>query len=427
MLKLAKKTPLASASSSPSFNRCSSSSVNTPAAKASWGRFYEAVPVMWYCYAQPNIQAAYQFNWWDNNGNGVCDDPGIDAYEPRDGYWSFWENDMESLYHNVAHSGDENQLVPPDNTELILSVSHELARNFSVKLQYVNTRGYHGHWDSWYNRVTGEYLDTPWQDAPEGFWVPFVTTVPAVGAWPEATVTVYYPTNDYDWDNVTTRQCSSPNSKRVYNGLELAFDKRYSDGWALGGSVTYSALKSQGYYSANYFTNGWGYDLNDIPLAVKLYGTFKMPWGFVGSFIYRHYEGGPVGGGGNFWDIPMDVTVIAPADWMAEHNIATWYSDYWYASVKLAPTGEHRSPSWDNIDFRIEKEFRFGFGTVAVFADVFNLLGNKYVNVGQSPGGAWYPDAENTTSGYRELGYWYGKIQSVSGIRTFKLSARITF
>jgi hypothetical protein len=396
------------------------------AVKASWGRFYEAVPVMWYCYAQPNIQAAYQFNWWDNNGNGVCDDPGIDAYEPRDGYWSFWENDMESLYFNVAHKDDQYQLVPPDNTELILSISHELARNFSVKLQYVNTRGYHGHWDSWYDRVTGAYIDSL-EDAPAGFWVPFHTIIPAVGDWPETAVTVYYPTNDYNWDNITTRQCSSPYSKRIYNGVELTFDKRYADGWALGGSVTYSTLKSQGYYSVNYFTNGWGYDINDIPLAVKLYGTFKMPWGFVGSFIYRHYEGGPIGGGGNFWDTPFDVTVLAPADWMAEHNIATWYSDYWYAGVRIQPTGTHRNASWDNVDFRIEKEFKFGFGTVAVFADVFNLLGNKYVNVGLNPGGAWYPDAEYTTSGTRELDYYYGRITSLSGLRTYKISARITF
>jgi len=396
------------------------------ALKVSWGRFYEAVPVMWYCYAQPNIQASYNFNWWDNNGNGIADDPGVDAYEPTDGYWSFWENDLESLAQNVAYDGQKYQLVPPDNTEFIVSLSHELAKDFSVKVQYVNTRGYHGHWDTWYNRVSGEYLDLPYDQAPDGFWVPFTTTVPGVGDWKTSTVTVYYPTNDYDWENVTTRQASSDNSKRVYNGFELTFDKRYSKGWALGGSVTYSTLKSQDYYSANYYVNGWGYDLNDIPLAIKLYGTFNIPLGFVGSFIYRHYEGGPIGGGGAFWSIPQDVTIIPPADWVAENNVASWYADGW-VSVKLQPTGEHRSASWDNVDFRLEKEFKLGFGKVAVFADVFNLLGNKYVNVGQQPGGVWYPDSEGGSTGTRVLGYNYQRLVSLTGLRTYKLSARISF
>ena len=393
------------------------------ALKASWGRYYEAMPVMWYSNAQSYIQANYGYYWWDNNHNFVCDDPGIDSYLPSGGFWSFVEQDAASLRLLVAGKGEQYQLKAPWNNELIVSISHELAKNFSVKLQYVNKLGRRDHWDTMYNTASKQYLSSL-QDAPAGFWVPFTTTVPAVGDWPEKTVTIYVPSNNYDWDHVVWRQASNPYSKRRYNGIELTFDKRYADGWALGGSITYASSKSITPYDPNYAVNGWGADINDIPLAIKLYGSFNMPLGFVGSFIYRHLEGGPLNYGGNFWDKTFDVTIYVPDAWLAEHNCVTWWN---WIGVMLEPNGTHRQASWDNTDFRLEKEFKFRFGTVSFFADIFNLLGNKYVNTGLTPWGVWYPDDEYTSSGYRQLDYYYKKIRSVSGVRTFKLSARILF
>ena len=393
------------------------------ALKISWGRYYEAMPVMWFSNAQSSIQANYGFNWWDNNGNRICDDPGSDTYLPRDGFWSFVEQDEAALRQLVAGKGEQYQLKAPWNNELVVSVSHELANNLSVRLQYVNKLGRREHWDTMYNTASKEYLSSL-QDAPPGFWVPFTTTVPAVGDWPESTVTIYVPTNDYDWDHVVWRQASNPYSKRLYNGLELTFDKRYANGWALGGSVTYSVSKSISPYDPNYAVNGWGADINDIPLVIKLYGSFKLPLGFVGSFIYRHLEGGPLNHGGNFWDKAFDVYVYVPDAWLAEHNCVTWWN---WIGVQLQPNGAHRQSSWDNADLRLEKEFKFRFGTVSFFADVFNLLGNKYVTTGLNPSGVWYPDDENTSSGFRELDYYYKKVTSVSGLRTVKLSARVSF
>jgi hypothetical protein len=396
---------------------------NKTALKLSWGRFYEAMPVMWFSNAQSNIQANYGFNWWDNNHNGVADDPGIDTYLPIDGFWQFVKQDSANLRQLVAGKGEQYQLKAPWNNEFIVSLSHELATNLSVKLQYINRLGRRDHWDTMYDTNTKKYLSSL-QDAPAGFWVPFTTTVPAVGDWPEKKVTVYYISNSYNMDNVVWRQASNPYSKRLYNGIELTFDKRYANGWALGGSITYSKSKSITPYDPNYAVNGWGADINDIPLAVKIYGSFNLPLKFIGSFIYRHLEGGPLNYGGNFWDKTMDVTVVAPDSWIAANNVAPWSN---WVGVMIEPNGAHRQASYDNIDFRLEKEFKFKFGTVSVFADVFNLLGNKYVNVGLNPGGNWLPDGENTSSGTRTFDYNYNKIQTVSGLRIFKLSARISF
>jgi Carboxypeptidase regulatory-like domain len=393
------------------------------ALKAAWGRYYEAMPVMWFSNAQSSIQAHYPFNWWDDNGNHACDDPGIDTYYPTNDYWQFIEQDPESLRQLVANKGEQYALKAPWNNELVLSVSHELARNLSVKLQYVNKLGRRDHWDTIYDVTTKTYLSSL-QDAPAGFWVPFTTIVPAVGNWPQKEVTVYVPTNNYDWGPVVGRQASNPYSKRLYNGIELTFDKRYSNGWALGGSLTLSSTKSITPYDPNYAVNGWGADINDIPMAIKLFGSFKMPLGFIGSFIYRHLEGGPLNYGGNFWDKTMDVAIRIPTAWLTAHNCVTWWGDI---GVMLEPNGTHRQSSWDNADFRLEKAFTFGFGTVGIFVDVSNLLGNKYVYSGLNPGGIWKPVDENTSSGTRTLGAYYQKVTSVSGLRTFRLSARVTF
>lgn len=160
--------------------------------------------------------------------------------------------------------------------------------------------------------------------------------------------------------------------------------------------------------------DGWGADINDVPLTLKLYG----------SFIYRHLSGGPLNYGGNFWDKAFDVTIYVPDAWLAAHNCVSWWN---WIGVILEPNGTHRQASWDNVDLRLEKEFRFRFGSISFFADVFNLLGNKYVYTGLNPWGVWYPDDEYTTSGTIETSHNYKRITSVSGLRTYKLSARIQF
>lgn len=98
---------------------------------------------------------------------------------------------------------------------------------------------------------------------------------------------------------------------------------------------------------------------------MKLYGSFDLPWGLVGSFFYRHANGTPFN---------RTVTIAAPAEWAAANNALTW--DVW---VNLEPRGKRRNQSFDNLDIRFEKQFGLPFGKVGLFADIYNLLGNKYL------------------------------------------------
>ncbi len=383
------------------------------ALKASYSRYYEAMPVMWFHRIQSDIQAYYNFYWWDSNGNQIADSG--DTFKPTNLY-QFTKQDPEILKWGVAGANaGKFELKAPLNNEFIVSISHELAKNLSAKAQYVYHNTSRDHTMGNYSISTGQHLSSV-EDAP-GLWVAKEVTVPAYGKYPSYTGTLYFAKNGAFWDSVMWQQFTSPYSKRRYNGLELSIDKRYANGWALGGSVTISRTRSTE-------DTEWGeltpnnvdlFDISplDIPVVATIYGSFKLPLGFVGSFIFRHEEGRPVDN--SLW-------VYAGDAWVAANDINP---DYAWAYCRMEPLGTRRGPSFDNVDLRLEKEFKFKFGTLSVFADVFNLLGRRNLAYGYIPGD-WY----DAGTGDYYTRWDYGRVTGIlsnTGIRTFKLSARISF
>ena len=378
------------------------------AVKAAFSRYAEAVPVMWFSAVSPAVYARYDVNWFDLNSNGIPDDPGVDSYTPTNGLGQFTRPDPAYLKSRL----DPNMTTPIYN-EFVASINHELFRNFALKLQYIYKHGTNLHGSKLYDKATGRYWYKTGQ-APE-WWVPFTTTVPAVGQYAAQSVTLYYMSNNSPWNNTFSIDTLLEEGKRDYNALEVTFDKRYADGWSLGGSVVLSKLTQfgGGGGSPNNYINAYGRAGEDIPFAVKLYGTFSLPSGFVGSFFFRHVSGTPYA---------RSISVAPPADWATANNV--------YPStmgVNLEIPGVRRNPDYDNLDIRLEKEFTFKFGKFGVFIDVFNVLGNQYLTIGQNPGGTWRPTANNTDQGAYTMASTYGKVTALSGVRTFKFSARFTF
>jgi len=248
--------------------------------------------------------------------------------------------------------------------------------------------------------------------------VPFTTTVPAYGVYPAQEVTAYFLSNNAPYDDQFRRQTVMEESRRKYDAFEIAFDKRFSRGWSIGGSIVLSKHMRQDaeWPDANSFVNGYGREGNDQPLALKLYGSFDLPWGFIGSFFYRHFDGTPYA---------RSITIVAPEAWAAANNINLNYGDAW---VYTEPVGSRREQSFDNVDLRFEKQFDVRLGKVGVFVDIYNLLGNRYIYYGQDPGGVWSPNGFGSASGsYTNISSRYGKATSISGVRTYKFSLRFTF
>jgi hypothetical protein len=389
------------------------------AVKASYSKYAEALPVMRFAAVSPGIGGNFDFNWFDTNSNGVPDSPGTDRYVPKNGMGSFSQPNMAYLQSLV----DEN-LKSPTYDEYTLSLTREIAKNFSATVRYINKRGFDQYVNARYDQTRGEF----WYkyDQNPSYWVPFNTTVPAIGAYPAQTVTAYYMSENAPI-NETFLATNSSDTKRTYNAVELEANKRFSDGWSMGGSIVYSGLKSISGDNIgdnpNQFTNAYGRDWFDAPLAIKLYGSVRLPFNMMVSYFYQHTDRTPFG---------ESVTIYAPSDWVAAHNVRYDYAE----GVLLETSGTRRLRAYDNVDARLQKDVKTKFGTLAVWLDVFNVMGNRYDNIGtdlwlstqtSNPNGAWYPDGANGTAGTYDANSDYGRTVILSGARTYKVSARFSF
>ena len=388
------------------------------ALKVAFSRYSEAMPVMYFQTVHPLRPVSYSFYWWDLNNDGQPSAATVDKYVLTGGSPAQM---LESYYKTRI---DPNIKAPMYN-EYVASVNHELFRNFNVGLQFI----YHEKKDTvnaiLYDTATGRYWNT--YEKASDWWIPFTTTVPAAGSFPAQTVTMYFMSNNAPWATQMTAFANVPEAKRNYKALEFTFNKRYADGWQLGGSVVWSQTKgnntddygsvwgySGAYSNANWFVNRHGLIGSDRPLVIKLYGSFRLPFRFVTSFYATYFSGSP-------WQ--RSVTVYPPSGWMAANNARP---DAY--GVNLEPSGTRRNPSTANVDFRLEKEFKlWSLGTLGIFVDVFNLLGNTFVTVSMNPGGTWYPTDAVVATGTYTVASNFGKVTNVSGVRTYRISGRFSF
>jgi len=202
----------------------------------------------------------------------------------------------------------------------------------------------------------------------------------------------------------------------------LTFDKRMSNGWQLKGSIIYSAFKGNAAptYGAtegentlldnpNTMINYYGRVDYDHPLQIKLMGTVMLPYNFIVTAYFRHRSGDP-------WARTLD-RVYFPSD------IDTNWS---YASgILTEPVGTRRSPPYTMLDMRLEKSFSFGdYGKLSFYVDIFNIGGRKTLSVTRNPNGRlWFYRDPPEYSLYSN----YGRINSISGVRSIRLGFRWSF
>ena len=389
------------------------------ALKVHLGRYSDWLYASFIVSYNPLRLSSYTFNWWDLNGNRYPDNAGVDRYEVvttrsplvmlRE-YWSkLVDKDLKATYDD----------------QISIGIDHELFPNFKVGVSYLYKKRKNIIDDALINFDTGEI----WYKPDSGYWVPFTTTVPAIDQFGAATVNMYFmKKNAPEMLRILT---NIPEAYRKYSGVDITFDKRFSKGWQLGGSVTFSKTWGNmagdygniwGYSApgnnANWFVNNDGRQGDDRPLVIKLYGTFNLPYGILSSFYYQYYSGTP-------WQ--RSVTVYVPTAWANANGIDLVRSSSY--TVNVEPLGVRRYYDRSNLDFRLEKSIGLkGLGKFGVYLDVFNLLGNSYVNLTQNPGGTWRPTDNNTTAGTFAASGSYKRITSITGLaRTFQLSLRYTF
>jgi len=388
------------------------------ALKAGFANYADAMPTMYYLGIHPLRVSTIGLNWWDSNNNSIPDYPGVDKYAYTAGAPVFM---LPDYYNNRILPG----VKAPRVNQFSLGFDHELFKDFKISVQYIESKKFNTVDTVLYDRSTGRVWNT-YERAPE-WWIPFTTTVPAIGEFPAQEVTLYFMSNNAPWQDQFTALANVPEAKRKYQALELTFSKRYSHGWSLGGSAVLSKTMgnnselygrvwgySNAYDNANFFVNAHGRTPYDRPLMIKLYGSFDIPGEFVVSFFATYSSG-------KAW--ARSVTVVPPAAWANANNT----KQYSY-TVNLETPGSRRDQDTTQVDFRIGKELNFSkSGRIWLYLDIFNLLGNRYVWTQDNPGGQWRPADVNTTQGTYTSAANYGKVTSVQGTRIFKFSVRISY
>ena len=392
------------------------------ALKLHLGRFSDWLYASFIVSYNPLRLSSYTFDWWDNNGNGVPDEAGIDAYK---GVWS--TSPLVKLREYWSRLADKNLKATYDD-QITLGIDHELFPNFRIGVSYLYKKKNNIIDDALYDFNTSSFFYKP----DSGYWVPFTTTVPAVNQFPAQTVTMYFLKSSAP--QLLNMLTNIPDAYRKYSGVDITFDKRFTSGWQVGGSVTIS--KTWGNIAGDY-NNIWGYALpgnnanwyvnnegrlpgEDRNLVIKLYGTFNLPFGILSSFYYNFYTGTP-------WQ--RSVTVSAPTAWANANGVDLSRAPSY--TVNIEPQGIRRNYTWQNVDFRLEKDFSFKkIGTFSIYLDVYNLLGNFYPNYTTNPGGTWKPTDNNVSTGtYAAASTFTNRtVSSISNLtRTFRFSLRYAF
>jgi hypothetical protein len=398
------------------------------AIKASFARYFE--PVWSGKYNDPQkFGPAMNWRWYDRNQNGYMDLP-----LPAD-QTSYGKAPVDPQY--LDPTGDEYRLTEYSNQdpdleyyrdlkapymhEFLVGVEQEVMKDFRIGARFIYK----------VNKNITETIDPvngydPTAKDAQGrpIWLPYTTTDPGwdgeFGTGDDQQITVYgladYSPTQYFIGT------TPPETKREYMAGMLTFDKRMSNRWMFTGSILYSAFKgnaqptygqTEGHNdfleNPNTLINAYGRIDFDHPLQVKLMGTVMLPYDFAFTAYFQFRSGSP-------WARTLD-RVYFPDDMPVQESYT--------GNIWTAPQGEKRNPPRTTLDLRLEKSFSFGdYGKLSLYVDGFNIAGSKYLNVSNNPDGRVRGDRDPIAY---TLHSNYGRINDITGVRSFRFGLRWSF
>jgi len=308
------------------------------AIKFHWGKYFPQLIAGMYAGFQSFPAVEFQFSEWN---------PDIGDYEV-----------IESEVVNAIPV--DPKLKMTNFTELSIGVARELAPNVSAEVTYVR-------------RDTHDFQD---KVRLNGIWEQIQATDSygnTFQLWDlmNAEDGVFMITNPEKMANVLAGTPLVPfEQSRKYWGLNIALEKRYTNGWGLSGSYVYS--KAEGtddtdfengrgsslgpsalWTDPNTHLNAFGPLFTDVPHQIKFVGTFLLPWDIQSAFFYNYKTGLSYSRNFVFLDVRHN-----------ERDIEAW----------TEPRGTYRLPSQNNFNFRFEKIFPIKETNFGVLLDIFNFF-----------------------------------------------------
>ena len=130
---------------------------------------------------------------------------------------------------------------------------------------------------------------------------------------------------------------------------------------------------------------------NDVPVSLKLNGTYEAIYGIRLSATAQHFTG-----------FPEDVTVLVTGTTVVLTQVSQ--------SIRVQPRGDSRLPDTNMIDVGAKKSFRFGRYSVEPGIDVFNVLNASPIQLRIT-----------------QLGTTYGRPSRILAPRLVRFDLNVTF
>jgi hypothetical protein len=330
--------------------------------KGHYGQFSEAMLVDYHDRLNPSSAFSDQVSYEWNYEGGVWDEYARVVYQ-----------DLYRMDPNIKH---------PYMEQFTVGLERELFKDASLSVTYINR-----HWKKQIGPV----------DLAADYYAPYTYTIPAPGS---GTVQVYERTDatvdtfDYLITNYTT--ASSPwilaDPYRRYSGVEVLFNKRFSNRWQLIGSWVYAQTKGTidngtsddiGYGARdgmqisdpNFWTNAAGYSTNSPTHMIKIQASYLVP--VIDLNVSAYYRGIT----GSAW------TTRFRSDSLNQGRV----------TVLAEARGSNRYPMQNTVDIRLEKIITLAKKyQLGILFDVFNLLNADTITswgtrIGSGP--QWYDSA----------------------------------
>ena len=265
----------------------------------------------------------------------------------------------------TASSGKVDPNLTADRTdELIVGFDKQIGNQFAVSASYI--------WRKYSN-----FRSNPKDGFSAANWVAreFTATGCPTGATCP-TVTYYEPNAQIPTAYTYT---NTPDYWRGYQGFELTARKRMSNNWTMNGSFSWNDAKqhfdsgaanawwdttfdptqvqslNNAQYAPESTSSGLGNVFVNARWIARVSGSYTLPWWQINvAAFYNARDGYP---------------------YIRSVQTGTRPFSAGRATVYLEPRGEVRLPTFQSVDFRVDKPFTF-FGRMKVVAsmDVFNLL-----------------------------------------------------